>query len=341
MQYPPHGGNIFAYNVTHDFSANINPLGMPDGVRRAVIDSAGLWEHYPDPDCTALVQALVAYEHIPADCIVCGNGADDLLYRIAGTLRPMNAVVPAPAFGEYERALRSVGCHITQHFLQESEQFMLTERILPLLTPDIDLLLLCSPHNPTGQCISRTLLEKITNICRENSIRLVLDACFLELSQDRETAFLPLTDGNIVLKAFTKSHAIPGLRLGYALCADAETAAALRQSGQFWSVSAPAQAAGVAAVSETAYLQTARRLIAQERAFLTEELTRLGAAVYPSDANFLLFRSVPGLDEQLLRQGILIRNCGNYAGLDARFYRIAVRMHPENVVLLEAMRRCI
>lgn len=341
MQQPPHGGNIFAHAVTYDFSANINPLGMPEEVRRAVIDNADLWEHYPDPDCTALVQAISKYEHVPAECIVCGNGADDLLYRMAGTLHPVRAVVPVPAFGEYERALKSVGCHVIQHFLQESEQFTLTERILPLLTPDVDLLLLCSPHNPTGQCISQVLMKKITAICREHHICLVLDACFLELAQDRESVLLPLTNGNIVLKAFTKSHAIPGLRLGYALCADVETAASLRQSGQFWSVSAPAQAAGTACVSETTYLQTARHLIAQERTFLMEGLTKLGAVVYPSDANFLLFRSAEGLDERLLKQGILIRNCGNYVGLDARFYRIAVRTHAENVIVLEAIRRCM
>ena len=330
----PHGGNIHAHPVKLDFSANINPLGIPARMLSAVCACADQWAHYPDPACLVLSVALSSQTGYPADHIVCGSGADDLLFRIAGAFRPKTALLAEPCFGEYRRALEAAGCQVLSHKLGKRANFVLSDAIFEDLSKKPDMLLLCTPNNPTGRLIDPELLARIAETCAESGILFVLDACFLALTEAHAQE-LPRTA--LIVNAFTKSHAIPGLRIGFSLCPDAETAARLRSQGPFWSVSAPAQAAGLAALQEQAYLASARRLIAAERAFLSNALAQLGYQICPSDANFILFQGEPGLAERLLQRGILIRSCANFEGLDETWYRIAVRTHDENLALLDAM----
>ena len=329
-----HGGNIHAHPDTLDFSANINPLGIPERMLAAIHASAGQWAHYPDPACLVLAEALSSQSGYPAEHIVCGSGADDLLFRISGAFKPKTALLAEPCFGEYRRSLEAAGCHVLSYRAEKTANFALSDAIFQKISEKPDMLILCTPNNPTGRLIDPGLLAQIAETCAAMGILLVLDACFLALTAAHAQA-LPRTA--IIVNAFTKSHAIPGLRIGYALCPDAATAQRIRTQGQYWSVSAPAQVAGLAALQEQDYLEAARRLIADERAFLTRELTALGCRVCPSDANFLLFQSTPGLAERLLEKGILIRSCANFEGLDETWYRIAVRTHAENLQLLQTM----
>ena len=118
-----HGGNIYRHKGLIDFSANINPLGPPEEVIKAAIDSAALWDRYPDPDCTELVMSIARHEGIDTEKIVPGNGAADLIYRIVHAVRPKKAVICAPTFGEYEKALLETECSIAKHCLSEKEGF--------------------------------------------------------------------------------------------------------------------------------------------------------------------------------------------------------------------------
>lgn len=340
-----HGGDIYNYNNNDivDFSANINPLGMPERVKDAVIKSAYLWEKYPDPQCRELRKILSRAENIPIENIVIGNGADDLIYRIFYSFKPKKAIICQPTFGEYEKAAEETECTVCRHFLKEENDFKLTSDILKMLTPDADILFLCSPNNPTGQLIPIELLKRISEKCMENNILFVFDQCFMEFAENGETYSLIrcINNNSIILKAFTKLYAMAGLRLGYALCGNDNNAEKIRQSGQFWSVSVPAQAAGIAAVKEKEYVCKTVGYVKREREFLKSGLQKYGIKVFPSAANYLLFKADKGLDDKLIDKGILIRNCGNYEGLGDGFYRIAVRTHEENKLLLSAVGGCI
>ena len=341
MTAEQHGGNIFANPVQYDFSANLNPLGLPESVRQAVLDNSDLWEHYPDPYCTELRKAISEYENYPAEKIICGNGADDLLYRIVQAFRPEKTLICAPTFGEYRKALTENECSVTEYLLDEKNHFLLTDAFLNALTPDTDMLILCHPNNPTGRCIPAELLGRIAEICNDNKILLLCDECFLDFVPDGISIRNFMHENIIILKAFTKIYAMPGLRLGYALTGSTEHARKIQQTGQFWSVSAPAQTAGISALKEKNYLEKTLKLIQQEREFLQNSLDELHLKYYPSDANFILFRAEPDLKAKLLSEKILIRACSNYTGLDETFYRIAVRNHQENQVLISALRRCL
>lgn len=344
-----HGGDVLSYEKEYhkkalDFSANINPLGIPPRVLAAAEKALKHSGVYPDPLCRKLTQAIAKAECLPQSHIICGNGAADLIFRLVLALKPKRALLLAPTFAEYETALASVECRTERHFLTAENGFVLTDSILPELTKDLDVLFLCNPNNPTGQIISPELLFRITELCRQNEIRLVLDECFIDFLDHPENHTmknkLDTYPNLFILKAFTKLYAMPGLRLGYGLCADENLLDRLFAVSQPWAVSNVASAAGIAALKQTAYVEKSKKLIQRQRAYLKRQLEILGCSVIGSQANFLFFGTEnERLDQKLKEKGILIRSCGNYAGLSNRYYRIAVRGKEENRKLVKAFRQ--
>lgn len=334
----PHGGNIYNCPISYDFSANINPLGMPEGARKALEQCGPASQHYPDPDCTALREAVSKVEKVQADAILCGNGAVDLIFKLVQVLQPKTALLPVPSFSEYEKALTQAKTRIRHYLLRPENGFA--------LGPDfgeqckqVDMVFLCLPNNPTGALLSREQLTRIRTCCRESGTVLVMDACFLDFALEDVPAWIgPLQEKEVLLRAFTKNYGMPGLRLGYLISANPSYVKAMREWGPCWNVSVPATLAGMAALQEEGYLNRTRSLIQKERAYLQEQLEQLGLTVYPSQANFLLWKGREGLSEILRREGVAIRDCSNFVGLGPGYYRTAVRTHEENTVLIECLR---
>ena len=342
-----HGGDWAGYAAQYggmplDFSANISPLGLPQGVRQAVIQALDKADRYPDPLCRALREKLSGALGVPPQSILCGNGAADLIFRLALAEKPKRALVTAPTFAEYEQALALAGCTVDRFFLREADGFAVTEALLGRIEPGLDMLFLCEPNNPTGRTTPRTLLLRILERCAAFGTRLVVDECFNEFLNDPAAhTLLEELEGQgnlLILRAFTKWYAMAGIRLGYALCADSALLLRMRAAGQPWAVSAPAQVAGEAALLETDYSATLRALIAAERPRLSAGLAALGCRVPPGEANYLLFyHSDTQLVQHLRARGVLLRGCANYPGLRPGWYRAAVRTQTENSAFLQAL----
>lgn len=341
MTIPAHGGDTYDYErPLLDFSANLNPLGMPEAVARAARDAVADSGRYPDPECCALRRAIGALDGVEPGWVFCGNGAAEVIFRLVLACRPRRALITAPTFSEYEQALGTVNCRVDRWRLSPEQGFPVTEEILDAIVPGLDMMFLCSPNNPTGVTVPRARMEKILARCAQTRTRLVVDECFLPLTDG--TGLEAELKGNphlFLLRAFTKSYAIPGLRLGYGLCADEALLTLCRERGQAWSVSTVAQAAGIAACACPLWPEQARTLLRRERPRLQAELERLGLRVWPGEANFLLFRAegVTDLKARLVDKGVLIRSCANYTGLGPDYYRTAVRTPPENDSLLRAL----
>ena len=379
-----HGGDIYGdAAVELDFSVNTNRLGMPQAVRDAVIASAAAWEQYPDALCRKLRRAAAAFYEadgtpIPEDWLVFGNGASDILYAVVSAIRPKQAILLAPGFSEYEQALRMCGCEIRWLHLKDENGFSLEsarEELYAMLcdgsgdaskidsVPTLSskhenvwekILILGNPNNPTGRAISATELERLAEVCRETHTWLMLDECFQWfLDTRRECSFVGsllnrVGDHVILLNALTKICSMAGLRLGYGIIPNAGLRERLEKFRQPWSVSAPAQAGGVAAFavladhSEGNLLEWTVKSFQTERPRLAEKLEELGFIVYPSQTNYLLFRS-PDEDSRdykqgCLEHGILIRSCENFEGLNRHYYRVAVRNRGENERLINILK---
>lgn len=340
-----HGGDVYSFAARFggapvDLSANINPYGIPPSVKQAMHEAIEACTQYPDPFCRAARQAIGAAEGVAPDRLYCGSGAADVLDRLAAVLRPQTALLLAPTFAEYERTL--AGARLRFHMLRAEEGFAVTERILQDITPGLDAVYLCNPNNPTGRTIAPALLRDIAARCAQTGARLIMDECFLDFVTDGEKRTLvPLLDefpSLVLLRAYTKMYAVPGVRFGWCMTADTALIEGLYRVGQPWNVSVIAQACAVACAGERDYaVQTARR-IADERAYLMQELAARGLTVFPGEANFLLFRAQDtALQEKLARHGILVRDCANYRGLTRGYYRTAVKTRKESDALLAAL----
>lgn len=340
-----HGGNIYGNEIEYDFSVNLNPLGPPKSVRDALAAALNHVEEYPDPEYRELRRGLANYWQLAEEQLVPGNGASELIPVIIRTLSPKSCMVTAPCYSGYETALNAAApsCRIHRIPLRAEDDFTLPENICQeIARVKPNLLILTNPNNPNGKRISANRLREIVDACRTAGTVLLVDECFLALSGGDEDSLIHCIRSEalpaVVLRAFTKTFAIPGVRLGYAVCS-APTAERIRRELPEWNLSVFAQYTGTSAGGTSGYLAASVEVIAREREFLSEELEKLGFRVFPSDANYILFQSRDReLHQKLLDKGILIRDCRDYHGLTAGFYRTAVRTHRENTALLQCLR---
>ena len=349
MQTLVHGGDWMGYRERFghdalDFSANVSPLGLPEGVAKTIREALPQADRYPDPLCRTLRQALSRAEGVAMEHILCGNGAADLIYRLVWAAKPCRALATAPTFAEYAAALNTVGCEVKRFILREENDFAPTDALCDAVDESIDMVFLCQPNNPTGQLADPALVERLLCRCEACGAILAVDECFLDFLPDAEkwTAKPLLNSRNLVIfKAFTKLYGMAGVRLGYCLCGEEDLLEKMQAAGQPWGVSSLAQAAGVAALKETAYVDRVRALIEEQRPLLAAGLRALGLRVIEGKANYLLFSAPADLNEKLRPLGAQVRGCANYPGLGPEWYRTAVRTAPENARLLELMKEAL
>lgn len=341
MKKHVHGGDVYHYKNCVDFSANCNPLGTPESIKEAVIKSLDHVNDYPLVGCGPLKEAIAAYEGTDASDVICGNGAAELIFSLCRAGKPEHALVTGPAFAEYEQALDSVDCRVEHYWLEEEDGFLVREDFLSALHRELDIVFLCNPNNPTGRLIPREFLLEILECCRKLDIFLVVDECFLDFVKEPQDhtlkAYLKEYKNLFLLKAFTKRYAMAGIRLGYGLCGNQMLLEQMEGVTQPWNVSSLAQAAGLAALKETAYVETGRQLIFDESRYLKQEMEALGLKVFPSEANYIFFKGPEDLFLLCAEKGVLIRDCSNYPGLCKGYYRIAVKKHEDNRRLIQIL----
>lgn len=339
-----------------DFSTNISPFGLPDGVRFQLLstEEAG---RYPDPEMRPLYAALSEAVGVPTEHLVIGCGASELidrlmavLYRENGASRPA-VCLPEPTFLEYARAAARAGFAVKPYPLSRAEGFRLDTGYAETIGPTTAAAWICQPNNPTGGLTDPDVVRALLQRCGQLGARLLVDECFLDL--------LPAADGAaasmkseirgarqlVILGSWTKTYAMPGVRLGYLAVGDTDLADRLRRQMPAWLISGQAQQAGLAALKDTAYLARLRAWLPDERAWLREQLTGLGLHSVSGTANYLFFSApgCPDLRERLLLSDppILVRSCANYPGLTETDFRVAVRHRSENEQLVSALRRVL
>lgn len=326
-----HGGDIYRNEVEYDFSVNINALPAPPSVYGVIREEVENICHYPDIHQWDLRCAIAAKEGVSPEQIVCGNGASELIFALFAAWHPEKILLPVPCFSEYIRGAGAFGSETRYYQRKESLDFALDEEFLDEITPDTDMLILCEPNNPSGGLTKPELLERIAAKCQECGCLLVIDGCFLGFTgKEKEYKKLIKKWKMIRLNAFTKMYAMPGIRLGYCVLPEENMAQKLIRVLPAWNVSGMAMAAGIAALKEMEYVEQSRREMEKERAYLAGELEKFGFRVFSSQANFLLFSGQEGLYEKLLQRRTLIRDCSDYPGLSAGYYRVAVKSHEHN-----------
>ncbi|HJT79233.1 MAG TPA: threonine-phosphate decarboxylase CobD, partial [Gemmataceae bacterium] len=318
-----------------DFSAGLNPLGPPPGVWRALRDRTAV-TRYPDPDCRALTERLAALHRLEPAQVVVGNGASEIIHALPRAFPAARVAIAEPTYTEYLRASWLAGAAVT-HWLPADESF----RPAPFPVDGAGLVWLCNPNNPTGQLWPPGPLRAW--VAAHPRTLFVVDESFLPFHPDeQEHSLVPAVagaDNLVVVRSLTKLYAIPGLRLGYAITSP-ERAACLRAQLPPWSVNAFAQAAGLAALEDAAFLRRTHAWFREEARPFAAHLRGLGGL--PSEAPFVLLRlggvTSARLTARLRRHGLLVRDAANFVGLGPQYVRVAVRTAEENATLLGALR---
>ena len=320
-----HGGDVYRNPIEYDFSINVNPLGMPLASIQAAHEGVVLTGRYPDYKAEQLCHAIAKAKQIPADRIIPGNGAAELLFALGQTISG-KALTIAPTFIGYAEAVAAGGGELTY---ASDEQELLAK-----MDDSIRLVFLCNPNNPTGTLFTREQILRVLAKAEALQAYVCVDECFLPFLEEEDLySMLPYLAEHprlLVLRAFTKIYCMAGLRLGYLACGDAELQSRIRAKLQPWNTSIPAQMAGIAALSDTEYLAKTRENLQAERMYLVPRLRELVTEVYDGYGNFLLFRDEPDLKERMLDMGVLIRVCDDFEGLDNTYFRIGIRSHSEN-----------
>lgn len=353
-----HGGNVqqLARRLNRhprqilDFSASLVPFGPPRSLHRALRRS--LNHHvapYPDPSYQTLREAIAQAHDLDPDWVLPGNGAAELFTWSARDAQSLISLLPAPGFADYQRALATWGA-VSRHLplrLRWGDgpqcwvKALADPQALQRLNLQHTVLWITNPHNPTGQLWRRDSLEPLLHA----HDLVVVDEAFLPLVPDGEAhSLIPLAPrfGNlVVIRSLTKLFAMAGLRLGYAIAAPARLERWSRWRDP-WPVNGLAVQGGLAVVADQLWQQRVWRWLAREGPWLAQHLNRQCPSlhVHPGAANYRLLscgHSLIPLQQSLAQQGILVRDCRSFVGLDDRWLRIAVGRRCHNRRLVAAM----
>jgi len=355
-----HGGEVvdaalksgFRREELLDFSSSVNPLGTSRKALDAVQAGFDQIASYPDSHSNELREAIAKhYQGIDKSNVVIGNGSTELMYLFAEVFLGKGdvAVMPAPTFGEYEGAVRKTGAEVK--FVKLNGNFQLDTQALVKAMSGAKMVFLCNPNNPTSLLIPTEQLTKIVEEALARDILVFLDEDFLEFVEGEQALSLISHIGKypnlFILRSFTKLFGLTGLRVGYGI-AGKDIIDVLLCAKIPWNVNCLAQSAAVVALKDEEHLQSTYKLVREEKAFLQEGLCKIrGFKLYPPDANFFFIDiretglTARQLTQKMLAQGIMIRDCTSFRGLDEYYIRIAVKQHSENVRLLTALSKVI
>lgn len=356
-----HGGNIYkiyrekGMKEILDYSSNINPYGLPESFKTAVLENLSVLERYPDPDYIELREEIAKVNKVELKNIIVGNGATEIIFLYMKVLKAKKILIVSPTFGEYERAMRATLDDIQVDYfkLEEVENFVPNiEKIRLELDKKYDLLVMCNPNNPTGQFVSVEIMEKILEKCTEVGTKLFVDEAFVEFVENWEEKSIIKTEKDkknlFVLRAFTKFFAIPGLRLGYGICFDDEFMTKMFEKKEPWSVNNIAELAGKVLLKDKEYIEKTNKWIKEEKKYMYENLIKIeGMKTYKTEINFILGKieskyfekiNVQKLREKMLEKGILIRDASNFMYLNDKYFRLAVKDRKNNDKVIKALK---
>ena len=340
-----HGGRLLEFSKSGkkyiDFSASINPYGIDPNLKDILKESIDILVHYPNQDYSE-VKALISRKHdVSEESIYLGNGANSIIFRLFSIFdKELNICIPTPSFETYRLAAESVSANIVYY---DMNRFKITNEIFDILSDNIDVLVLTNPNNPTGYLIEEELLQRLLEYCKAENIFVLLDECFLEFVLDGERysqiSNLSKYTNLAILRSLTKLYAFPGLRFGYLLTENKKIIENLNKLTPSWDINTLALEA--AKFSLTQNMSQVVLKIQKEKSILLKNLKSVGIEVFDSKANFLLCRYKKNLSNALLNQGVIVRDCSDYRGMDDTYFRVAVRTNSDNMILFENIKELI
>ncbi|EPG73664.1 cobyric acid synthase CobQ [Leptospira fainei serovar Hurstbridge str. BUT 6] len=349
-----HGGNIDSLakrlacsrEEILDFSANLNPLGFPDWLRPLINSQISNLAYYPDIGYESVKNAVETGWGIPANELVLGNGASELLTFLPKIMEFEYAILPVPSYSDYERVLQKNSIRFEYLESQKEANFDLDyDRLEALIKSDSEknkLIILGHPNNPTGRLLNNTKIENLAR--RYPDTFWIIDESFLDFCTGAESFRKNRPRNMAILWSLTKILSIPGLRAGMCI-ADSNICERLTDLLPPWSLNRLAASVIEKAAEDPKFFEQSRNLLDRLKKPFFEQLNSISQlTVFPSETNFFLIKlsspevSVTDLKEKLLEKyKISIRDCEKIPGLGSGFFRLAIRNEDDNRFLIQAL----
>lgn len=325
-----------------DFSSNVTPIGIPSSVKKILKKNIDNIKDYPDFSSSLVLSSLKKYTKLEKSNLLVGNGAIEIIYNFcfAFLSKKISVLIPIPTFQEYEIAAKLSDCKISYFKTMDLSKNL---DLFISQIPKRGCIFICNPNNPTGKLLLKSQLLDIIKAAKKLSTIVFVDECFIEMvptSNESVISYIKKYDNLFVLRSLTKSFALPGIRIGYAAASN-QIINILQKIKIPWSVNSLAQNAATTALENKSHLKKSNLIIKRELNYLKNKINTLnGFDCYDSSTNFILIKTKfdsTKLQQKLLKQNILIRNCKNFRGLDNHHIRVAVKSHKDNLKLVKAL----
>jgi threonine-phosphate decarboxylase len=350
-----HGGNVWEisekYNIPVDqlidFSISTNPLEAPETALESILQHLNIVKHYPDPDHKWLLEVLAKSAGVEPNNVIVGNGSTELIYLFTEVFldNGYEAVIPVPSFSEYKAAIERFGGNMIFLKCDPTKNFQLNVKELKkTISRQTRMIFLCNPNSPTGALYPKSDILQIMNFAAKRNVLVFLDEDYIDFVDDSKrysmTEYVNEYNNLFVLRSLTKFYGLAGIRIGFGI-GSSELVKALKNVMMPWSVNSLAMFAAVSAIKDVDFIKKSRILISNSRKEMLDLIKTIPwLKVYPSETNFLLIEIIQGelnsthLREELIKKGLLIRDCKDFDGLNNHFFRVSVRYPEENRKLI-------
>ncbi|MEN6292385.1 MAG: histidinol-phosphate transaminase [Methanobacterium sp.] len=335
------------YNIDPEtiikLGSNENPLGPSKKAIEAIKNSLHLISQYPETNLEPLKEKLALYSGVDSsNIIIGGDGADEILDVLGKTLiEPGDEfIVPLPSYMYYEFTLKIHGGVPVYAKWDMEKNELDVDSIIAALSEKTKIIILCTPNNPSG-----TLREKedIKRVLESTDALVVADEAYFEFSEVNNVDLIKDYDNLLLLRTFSKVFGLSGMRIGYAL-SNPEFIEYMHRVKPVFSLTKLSYEAASAVLDDTEYIQKSIEIGIQSREFLYENMSKFDKLeVYPSKSNYLLVGvKETGMNssefaEELLKRGVIVRDCASFKGLDEYWVRVSVGKMEEDARFIEIL----
>lgn len=366
-----HGGDIYTHGVLKgkeliDFSSNINPLGVPKSFTDNIQEAIDNLNKYPDIKYRRLKDYIAEYinnsrmlfgedeeeksikegynELVDENHIVLGNGAAEIIDLVISTLKRI--MIITPSFGEYEENAEKHGCEII--YINSTENMDYDYKSIVDNLHKVDGIIVANPNNPDGRILSERKFKPILDYCEENNKLVIIDEAFIEFVGNMNKSYVEKLEKYrclFIIRALTKFYAMPGIRFGFGISKNEQIIEKIKYMQNPWNINVFAEVAAKYVLKDEEYIKKSLKWIREQREFMQKEIRKIGfiEKAYNTNGNFILCKlkdiDCEDLYTLCLEEGIVIRKCNNYRGLNRFFVRFAIKDWRTNKVFIDKLNK--
>lgn len=329
-----------------DFSSNVNPH-IISNLGKYVLEGLEKSRSYPDINYTNLRNNISEYINVDSELIIPGNGATEIIYLLMKSIKKRIAILN-PTFSEYGRGAKLNNLEVIDFHLKEENNFSIDFDEIKNNMDKFDSLFVCNPNNPNGKVKD---LNELLDLMIKNDKLLIVDETFMEFVGEEEkyslVSRIKKTENLFILKAVTKFFGMPGLRLGYGVTSNEQIIKNIYEYKEPWTINSFAENLSNYLFKDKDYINDSKKYYIAERKFMLQELRNIPKLkVYDTDTNFVLMKLKDGDSNSLKlelfeKYNILIRDASNFIGLDKGYFRVAIKSHDDNKILIEALKKTL